>query len=296
MLLTLRSLAFATAAWGLSVTGASAQDIDLGISLGFAGYEGDLSATSFLDRVEQLRRSLGVYGRATVSEGIAVKAYVQHQQIGGADALRPSSQARNLSFESDIFEIGVAAEWYPFRVSLPAQPYVSVGASVYSFNPTTEYNGRTVALQPLGTEGQGLPGFEEKYGLTRFAIPFGAGITKPIGYSFVLGAEFSTRMLFFDHLDDVSGDYVNYNTLLDGTGIDGSGGSGPVTAALADRAHELDGTEPRDLPTGRQRGNALNNDWYYTATITLGYRIGSGLLNGGGTRRDMSRYNRCYSF
>ena len=272
------------------------QDVDLGITMGFSGYEGDISATTFLDRVEQLRGALGVYGRVTVSEGIALRASVLHAQVQGADALRPSSQSRNLSFESNIFEIAAVAEWYPFRISLPAQPYVSLGASVYSFNPTTEYNGRTVELQPLGTEGQGMPGFEEKYQLTRFALPIGAGVTKSLGYSFVLGAEFSTRMLFFDHLDDVSGQYVNYYTLLDGRGVEGASGNGALAAALGDRTAELTGAEPRDLPTGRMRGNPLNNDWYYTATISLGYRIGSGLFGAGGSRRDMSRYNRCYSF
>lgn len=280
----------------LAAAPAHSQDVDLGVSLGFAGYEGDISATSLLDRVEQLRGAFGVYGRVTISEGIALKASVQHAQVQGADALRPSSQTRNLSFESNIFEISAAAEWYPFRVSLPAQPYVSIGASMYNFNPTTEYNGRTVELQPLGTEGQGLPGFAEKYELTRFALPLGFGITKPLGYSFVLGAEFNTRMLFFDHLDDVSGQYVNYYTLLDGRGVDGASGNGALAAALGDRMGELTGGEPRDLPTGSPRGNPLNNDWYYTATISIGYRIGSGLFGAGGSRRDMSRYNRCYSF
>ena len=275
---------------------ARGQDVDLGVTMGFSGYEGDISATTFLDRVEQLRGALGVYGRVTVSEGVALRASVLHAQVQGADALRPSSQARNLSFESNIFEIAAVAEWYPFRVSLPAQPYLSIGASAYSFNPTTEYNGRTVELQPLGTEGQGMPGFDAKYQLTRLALPIGAGITKSLGYSFVLGAEFSTRMLFFDHLDDVSGQYVNYYTLLDGRGVDGASGNGALAAALGDRTAELTGSEPRDLPTGGMRGNPLNNDWYYTATISLGYRIGSGLFGAGGSRRDMSRYNRCYSF
>ena len=280
----------------LTVVGARGQDVDLGINLGFSGYEGDLGGTTLLDRVEQLRGSFGAYGRVTVAEGIALRAYVQHARVGGSDALRPNTQARNLSFQSDIFEVGLATEVYPFRIGLPVQPYVSFGASLYAFNPTTEYNGRTVELQPLGTEGQGMPGFAEKYDLTRLAIPVGVGVAKPLGYSFVVGAEFNMRMLFFDHLDDVSGEYVNYYTLLDGRGVEGATGNGALAAALGDRTAELNGTEPRDIPTGTLRGNPLNNDWYYTATISLGYRIGSGLLSGGSSRRDMSRYNRCYSF
>ena len=272
-----------------------AQEIDLGVNLGLSGYEGDLSAVTLVDRVGELRSSFGAYGRVAVMEGLAVRAYVQRSEIRGDDAIRPTSVTRNLSFTSKVFELGVSGEYYPFRMSLPVQPYVSLGVSVYNFNPEVDYNGRLVELQPLGTEGQGMPGFAPRYKLTRMAVPVGVGFTRSLGRSFVVGAEFNMRALFFDHLDDVSGDYVNYFTLADGEGVEGSTGNGPLAAALADRTAELTGGEPRDLPTGRPRGNPAHDDWFYTGTITIGYRIGSGMFSGAGYR-DYRRYNRCYTF
>ena len=49
-------------------------------------------------------------------------------------------------------------------------PYVTGGAAVFTFNPKAEYNGEWVALQPLGTEGQGLPQYPDrkKYSLIRW--------------------------------------------------------------------------------------------------------------------------------
>ncbi len=55
-------------------------------------------------------------------------------------------------------------------------------------------------------------------------------------------------------------------------------------------------TDPRNIPTGTRRGDPTNNDWFYTATITIGYRLGSGLFNSGGGKSNAGKYNRCYKF
>lgn len=271
--------------------------IELGVAGGASMYEGDLAPSSVLDKLTSARRSVGVYARGPISERVALRGFVQSSRIHGDDALRPGTVARNLSFRSDIFEIGLAAEVYVLGYDHAVAPYVSVGASVYRFNPEAEFNGRLVELQPLGTEGQGIPGFGEKYALTRFAIPVGVGARYPLGESFVLGVDVSSRLTWFDHLDDVSGNYVNYETLLRGEGVDGSRGNGSLAAALADRTGEYLGTDPRDVPTGTLRGDPTNNDWFYTATVTIGYRIGSGLFGvGGGRSAGSNRYNRCYEW
>ena len=105
----------------------------------------------------------------------------------------------------------------------------------------------------------------------------------------MLGAQASARVTFFDHLDDVSGNYVNYRQLVEG--------NGSLSAALADRTGEFNGTEPRNIETGTRRGDPIHNDWFYTATITIGYRLGSGLFNsGGGKSANSKKYNNCYRF
>ena len=289
-----RALGAGLAVSALLASPAAAQ-VELGVAAGASTYFGDLSPSRTLDAFSQSQASVGGYARIPVSELFSARVFVQSSQIRGDDALREYAE-RNLSFRSRIFELGLLAEVYPIGTDRVVAPYLSFGASVYRFNPETNYNGRWVELQPLGTEGQGLPGFAPRYSLTRFAMPVGLGVRYPLGDALVIGADIATRMTFFDHLDDVSGNYVNYYTLLNGRGIQGSGGNGSLSAAVADRTGEYLGTDPRDLPSGRARGNAANNDWFQTATITLGYRIGSGLFSAGGTKKNSSRYNRCYQF
>lgn len=273
----------------VAVTEIVSAQTELGINVGASSYNGDLAPSANKTMVLNAQTSIGVYGRVDVTPKLAFRGFVQQSKIQGSDADRgQSTQGRNLSFRTDILEMGVVAEIYPIGDRFAVQPFISAGASVYNFNPETEYNGRWVELQPLGTEGQGLPGFAPKYGLTRFAVPLGAGIRYPMGENFVLGAQASARLTFFDHLDDVSGNYVNYYELLEG--------NGSLSAAVADRTGEYNGTDPRNLETGSPRGNPTNNDWFYTATITVGYRLGSGLFNAGRGNSSSKKYNRCYSF
>ena len=275
----------------------AAAQVEVGLNLGTSGYRGDIQPTGYLDNISILGASYGGFLRFGVSDRFAARAYVQKSHVAGDDALRTGAESRNLSFRTDVFEVGAMADVFVLGRDRAIAPYISAGASVYTFNPETEYNGQWVELQPLGTEGQGLPGFAPKYELTRLAVPLALGVTYALGDSWLIGAEASARMLFFDHFDDVSGKYVNFYDLLDGGEIPGATGNGLLAATLADRTNELRNLPPRDIPTGSQnRGNPSANDWYYTATITVSYRIGSGLFNSGGTNRNSSRYNRCYQF
>ena len=261
---------------------------ELGLSVGLGGYDGDLGASTLQGQVANLQTAIGMYGRTPLTDRVGINIYVEHYKIQGDDVDRVETQQRNLSFNSTVLELGAAAELYPFGIDRAAAPFVSVGASVYRFNPQTEFNGRQVELQPLGTEGQGLPGYAPKYGLTRFAIPVGVGVRIPFGDAWVVGAQARMRLTFFDYLDDVSGNYVNYYELVQG--------SGSLSAALADRTGEYLGVENRDIPSGSPRGKASNNDVTYTASITVGYRLGTGLFSGNGRSSSASRYNKCYRF
>jgi len=262
---------------------------ELGLNLGISTYNGDLAPETQIESLMNAQASLGAYGRFDVGERLAFRGFVQQSKIKGSDENRTNDLIqRNLNFRTNILEMGVVAEIYPLGTNQLVAPFVSVGASVYNFKPETEYNGRWVELQPLGTEGQGLPGYAPKYSLTRFSVPIGIGLRYPMGENFVLGAQLSGRLTFFDHLDDVSGNYVNYYELLQG--------NGSLSAAVADRTGEFNNTDPRNIPSGSRRGDPTDNDWFYTSTITIGYRLGSGLFNSGGGKSNAGKYNRCYQF
>ena len=66
---------------------------------------------------------------------------------------------RNLRFFSNIFEIAPALEinFLPYNHGSKDHfftPYLLGGFSVFRFSPMTKYDGKTVALRELGTEGQ----------------------------------------------------------------------------------------------------------------------------------------------
>lgn len=256
--------------------------------MGASIYEGDLAPTNKFESLALSQASFGVYGRVGISDRLGFKAFIQSSRVQGSDQNRSNSLSRNLSFRTQIFEVGALAEFYPLGNRRRLVPYLQGGASVYRFNPETLYNGRYIELQPLGTEGQGVAGFGDRYDLTRFAVPMGIGVRFDLNESFVLGAEFTTRMLFFDHLDDVSGRYVNYYELVQT--------NGSLAATLADRTGEYFGTENRDIPTGTMRGDPSNNDWFHAGVITLGYRMGNGLFSSNSKKGVGSRYSRCYKF
>ena len=54
----------------------------------------------------------------------------------------------------------------------------------------------------MGTEGQGIDGFGEKYKLTQFAIPMGAGVKIAVTERLNIGLEAGVRKTFTDYIDD----------------------------------------------------------------------------------------------
>ena len=231
--------------------------LSIGVSGGGSTYMGDLAPASPVDHLTNLGVSYGVFVRVPAGRLFSGRLFVQRSVIRGDDARRPSTRHRNLSFSSGIDEAGLLLEvgsaWGALR------PYGFVGAAAYRFDPTTDYLGRSVALQPLGTEGQGSPGFDAPYARTRLAMPFGAGLEVDVAEHWRIGFEVGARATFFDHLDDVSGAYAPREAL--------GGPNAQLRRGVADRrAAPPDG--PR--PTGSEmRGDPGDNDWYHLATLTV---------------------------
>ena len=107
-------------------------------------------------------------------------------------------------------------------------------------------DGVTYPLQELGTEGQEI---SEEYFLVSGGITLGAGFKWDLSSDVTFAAEFTTRRVFTDYLDDVSTTYPNKATL--------QVIRGPQAAALSDRSL-VDGIGIE----GRQRGNSSDNDRY----------------------------------
>ncbi len=179
----------------------------------------------------------------------------------------PSQIQRNLSFRSQVIEFSPMLEFnfFPYEVgnlNRPATPYIFGGFALFRFNPKAEYQGDWVALQPLGTEGQGTVLFPDRkeYSLINAAFPFGIGFKFHAG-RLALAVEWGLRKTFTDYLDDVSTTYVDPDLLYATNGV--------LAALIADRSV----VNPGEINTGRQRGNPSNKDWYSFAGITLSYKL-----------------------
>lgn len=241
------------------------QGFSFGIAVGGSNYNGDLTGNNLLNNIKQTKLCGAVIGRYDINPRFAIRATLSYLQVKASDAVSgtESNKIRNLSFASDIYEFGIGAEYniLPFdlyRSKYNWTPYLKLGIAGFHFDPRTNYNGKWVSLQPLGTEGQGTssrPGVD-KYSLYNFNIAFGGGLKFKLSDNYVLFSELIGRQTFTDYLDDVSTSYPNLEVLAKE--------NGPLAAELSNRT----GSPQND---GAQRGNADVKDYYFSFTVGVSY-------------------------
>ena len=258
----------------LSVS-AFAQFTEFGIAAGIANYQGDLSPAASFDslNIGQTKGAFGIMVRHNFSPRWGIRGGLTYGKVAGDDRLSTNTQRliRNLRFTTDIAEVSAIFEFNifgydPMYSGKKFTPYLLLGAAGYYFNPKADFNGRDIALQPLGTEGQGNPGFDEPYSRFSVAVPVGGGIKFALGDTWTVGLELGARKIFHDYLDDVSSKYAGYDVIANGPG-------GETGALLANRTWELTDANPASLPAGGIRGNDEFVDWYYFSMATLTYHL-----------------------
>ncbi|MEY3050949.1 MAG: hypothetical protein RLY31_734 [Bacteroidota bacterium] len=271
-----------------------AQYLEMGAMLGTANYLGDLSNNSGALYLRESKPAVGALVRFNIGNHISLRSGLTSAWISGRDAnVRNDDfiRRRNLSFRTNILELSLVGEvnipgYQPYGLLRAFSPYLYGGVAVFRFNPKTRYQGEWVALQPLGTEGQGidqLPDRAEPYILSGFAIPFGIGVKYALTDRVNLGLDLGARFAYTDYLDDVSTTYASYPELL--------AGNGPLAAALGNRTGELDGGDPVAVETGTRRGDLRPNDWYFLLGATISYNlIENGLM---GSRQRLRRRSGC---
>ena len=237
---------------------------EIGIMGGGSYYLGDVNDRHF----DYMMPSGGIVVRKNIDRRIVVKAEVLLGYIRGDDTRNTDDTVklnRNLHFRSPIYELSGQVEFnfLPYETGnslYPFTPFIFAGVSLFRFNPHAEAtNGEWVALQPLGTEGQGTTAFQDrkKYALTQFSIPMGGGFKIAVNKTFNIILEYGIRKTFTDYLDDVSSTYTGGN-LID---------MSPLATEMSDKS--LNGPQAKDF----QRGNTKNNDWYTFTGITLSFKL-----------------------
>ncbi len=250
------------------------QEGEIGISLGAAHYFGDLNTTA---KVNRAKLAFGVFFRKQFGNYIAVRVGGQFAQLGYADKYYSDNEfqrRRNLSFNSNVWELALQGDFNFFKY-VPGSydyrftPYVTIGASIFSYDPYAYLGGQKYFLRPLGTEGQGSAAYPDRkpYSSMAFAIPFGVGVKYSVNERINVGFEVLHRFTNTDYMDDVSTTYVGadkFPPLPDGTSTPGF--------LLQDRSYEVGeiiGIE------GRQRGYAGQKDQFITAQFTVSFNLTS---------------------
>lgn len=245
---------------------AAAQVSELGITGGTTFYIGDLNPAQYYPKHTHLAG--GIMYRYNFNERYAIRLQGLYGKVEAYDieSEDPLQQLRNLGFRSTIFEAAALLEINFFKYrglgkdSRTWTPFVFGGLAYYHFNPQNLLDDTWYDLQPLGTEGQSLGG-GKGYGLNQICIPFGVGLKFAITNRVDVNLNWGLRRTYTDHLDDVSGVYMDNTTLLEQ--------AGPLTALLADPS----ALRTSGLNTGRARGDSQTRDWYQYTGITIALRL-----------------------
>ncbi|MBE0637885.1 MAG: hypothetical protein IH598_05145 [Bacteroidales bacterium] len=234
------------------------QDIDIGVFGGGSYYLGELNpGKQFLFT----RPAIGGLVRFNFNDRWAMRGQLIRGEVAGDDAVSKVNEMRNLRFSSNISELSALVEFNFLEYFSGSHvyyfsPFLFTGPAFFSFSPKTEYQGETIDLRDIGTEGQGE---EDQYSLFSFAMAFGFGFKYSLTNRLGMTAEWGMRKTFTDYLDDISGNYyVDFNQL--------SPDEIRTRQVLSDPS-------PIKHQPGMQRGNPQNNDWYSFAGITLIYRF-----------------------
>ncbi|MEO0897461.1 MAG: DUF6089 family protein [Bacteroidota bacterium] len=190
-------------------------------------------------------------------------------QIEATDALSTDfgRKARNLHFKSNIYELSAVVvvdmlrdlDFATANLSPHLTPYGFMGFGMFYHNPKARYQGVWYDLQPLGTEGQLLPGGKGAYSRFQISFPLGFGISYRMTEFTGVSIEVGYRITFTDYLDDVSTVYPSQPQMAEIMGN--------VAASLSMN------TDIYDFEEGVIRGNPASNDGYMIVNFSFNYYL-----------------------
>jgi hypothetical protein len=251
---------------------------EFGIGIGAGHYLGDLTAGMKWFNLKP-KIAGGIFFRKQFNNYVGIKVAANYAFVGYSDKYISykdnfAQKSRNLSFNTNIWELSVSGDFNFFRFQpgfdeYRFTPYVSLGIGAFSYDPYAYLGGEKYFLRPIGTEGQqdktNYPNLTP-YSTMAVCFPVGFGMKYSINEKINIFGEMVYRFTTTDYIDDVSGNYAPDAFAPD------ANGNPSIGYLLQDRSYEW-GT-PFGIK-GRQRGNSKQNDSYITAVIGISFNLGS---------------------
>ena len=247
--------------------------LDFAGAAGISSYYGDLAQPHSVFREPSYCLSAGVAYNHNPHLSLRTDFSFLQVQAHDSKNSRADLKARNLSFKSEMWELNATAEYNVLDITgdnHKITPYAFIGFGVCHFNPyTTDRNGKTVYLQPQGTEGQGLAAYPDRkpYATTILQIPLGGGVKYAVSEKLTLALELKYRYIDTDYLDDVSNAGYPDPSILAAKNVN--------LPMLTYRADELPGGNAytKSNVLGLNRGNPNNRDAYYSFQFKVLLRL-----------------------
>jgi Outer membrane protein beta-barrel domain len=211
---------------------------DISFGIGTSHYYGDLAPYNrpIQSTLQNINWNIGVDFTRHFSPHFSGRASLTWVRLTGDDnkfeGITSLEQLymRNAHFRNDVQELALTGiynfipETRSYRNRAKVNPYFLAGIAIFHHNPEakapTDYAGSEaspgewVSLQPLNTEGQGLPGYaDQPYSLINANVHFGVGVKYKLDKNWDLGFETSVRYTFSDYLDDVGGYFADKGDL-----------------------------------------------------------------------------------
>lgn len=246
------------------------QEGEFGITAGVAHYFGDLNNRGHINRP---KIALGGFVRKQFGNYTSVRLSGHFAKLGYSDIYSKNEydQRRNLSFNTNIFEIALQGDFNFFKFSptdpdYAFTPYATIGIGFLSYNPYAFYKGQKVYLRPLHTEGETFYKGRKEYGTMAMCFPIGFGIKYAITDRMNISFEISHRFTTTDYIDDVSKTYIGADK------FPSTGGNKSLAGIMQDRSFEVG---PPIGIEGRQRGFSKQKDQYTIAEVGISFNITS---------------------
>lgn len=261
-------------------------------NIGASGFLGDLGGRNTIGKdyspvdleLAATRPAVSAGFRYKLNKNINWHSNFNYLLLSGNDNLTTEQNRnnRNLSFRSSVYELTTRVEFgissfkrpgvYSLKKSLvktnKTRAYELlgfIGVGVFYFNPKAinPTTNKYVALQPLHTEGQGLPGGPKQYKRVSISLPVGVALHVILNKYWSVGMELSYRKTFTDYIDDVSTTYYDKAAL--------EAAYGPTSALMSDPnlGNIPTATAPNADGTGAQRGDK-EKDSFMSFQVTVG--------------------------